>query len=56
MKNGHMSFSTLYTIMRDYFTAALPHPVSKESADILNAHLEKANSGLRCPLIYSRQA
>lgn len=47
MKNGYMSFSTLYTIMRDYFTAALPHPVSKESADILDTHLEKANSGLR---------
>lgn len=45
MKNGHISFSTLYTIMRDYFTAALPHPVSKESADIVNAHLSAANSG-----------
>lgn len=45
MKNGHISFSTLYTIMRDYFTAALPHPVSKESADIVNAHLSIANSG-----------
>ncbi|MGC1018944.1 hypothetical protein WKH24_21825 [Pantoea agglomerans] len=45
MKNGHISFSTLYEIMRDYFTAALPHPVSKESADIVNAHIDKAKSG-----------
>lgn len=44
MKNGHISFITLYTIMRDYFTAALPHSVSKESADIVNAHLVEANS------------
>lgn len=47
MKNGHISFSTLYTIMRDYFTAALPHPVSKQSADIVNAHLAQASSGFR---------
>lgn len=45
MKNGKITFSTLYDIMRDYFTAALPHPVSKESADIISAHLEKCNSG-----------
>lgn len=45
MKNGHISFTILYEIMRDYFTAALPHSVSKESADIVNAHLNKANSG-----------
>lgn len=47
MKNGHISFSTLYTILRDYITAALPHPVSKESADIVNAHLSIAKSGFR---------
>ncbi|MDQ1223850.1 hypothetical protein [Pantoea ananatis] len=45
MKNGHISFSTLYEIMRDYFTDALPHPVSKESADIVDSHIGKVKSG-----------
>jgi len=44
MKNSVIKFETLYEIIRDYFTGALPHFASQDADCIVQPFLDKAMS------------
>jgi hypothetical protein len=54
MKNSIISFESLYEIMRDYFTGALPHFASQDADCIVQPFLDKAkvSTKVRGPDLY----
>lgn len=44
MRNSDISFESLYKIIRDYFTEALPHYVSDDSSTIIQPFLKSVGS------------